>query len=744
MIIRRFSGSLRRFVRLVLNQVTSYGAPLDAAFAPRLLTSHVHSWCHAQRLVLTLMILICLFPGIVPVWAGDLEIDRLLGSPTGKDWVTNGGNLTNQRYSTLAQINTSNVKQLKGAWMTRLRGSGFDAKYSFEASPLVKNGIMYVITGNDDVFALNAKTGQILWEYWSGIAKNRALCCGRANRGLAMGEGLLFFGQLDATVVALDMKTGKVAWQTPIENFEHGYSITSAPLYYDGVVYSGISGGEYGVRGRLTALNAKTGDILWRSYTLPGPGEFGSDTWPPGTGPAMRGGAPIWNTPAVDPELGLVYFATGNCAPNHDGSMREGDNLFCASIMALKTKTGEYVWHFQQVHHDIWNYDAASPVVLFDTVINGRPRKGIAEAGHTGWVYILDRTNGQPLTGIEERPVPQEPRQKTAKTQPYPIGDATVPQCADKLPDYEQAGCIFEPYWETPVLVQPSGDGGTSWSPVPYSPDTGYFYVSGTVRASANWRKGGKEYVPGKSYGGGAEAPPPGSPMTGTFTAIDSKTNKIVWQHKTPYRLGGGATVTAGGLVFRGEPDGNFLALDAKAGEELWRFQTGFGADAPPVTYEVDGEQYVAIATGGNVTQGSAYGDAVWAFSLQGQLGPLWPPPPPATVAGPLWIWSRWPAVEMASIPIATGVTTVKVGEVGENNKEWRYSPARIRIQAGTAVTFTNIGELNHTATAFPKHEWDTGDLASGESKVITFTQPGIYYYICTPHPWMSGQIIVE
>jgi alcohol dehydrogenase (cytochrome c) len=689
------------------------------------------------------MTLIWFFPRVTPVRAADPEIDGLLRSPIGKNWVTNGGNLTNQRYSTLTQINTSNVKQLKGAWMTRLKGSGFSAKSSFEASPLVKDGIMYVITGDDDVFALNAKTGEILWQYWSGIAGKRALCCGWANRGLAMGEGLLFFGQLDATVVALDMKTGEVVWKTPIENYEHGYSITSAPLYYDGIVYSGISGGEYGVRGRLTALDAKIGAILWRSYTLPGPGEFGSDTWPPGTDHAMRGGAPIWNTPALDPELGLIYFATGNCAPNHDGSMRAGDNLFCASMMALKAKTGEYVWHFQQVHHDLWNYDAASPVVLFDTVIDGQPRKGIAEAGHTGWVYILDRTNGQPLIGVEERPVPQEPRQKTAETQPYPIGDATVPQCADKLPDYDKAGCIFEPFWETPVLVQPSGDGGTGWSPVPYSPDTGYFYVSGTVRASANWRKG-KEYVPGKAYGGGAEAPPPGSPMSGMFTAIDSKTNKIVWQHKTPYRLGGGATVTAGGLVFRGEPDGNFLALDAKTGEELWRFQTGFGADAPPVVYEVDGEQYAAIATGGNVTQGSAYGDAVWAFSLKGQVGPLWPPPSPATIAGPLWIWSRWPAVEMASIPIATGVTTVEVGEVGDKNNEWRYSPARIWIHAGTTVTFTNVGELNHTATAFPKPEWDTGDLASGESKAITFTQPGSYYYICTPHPWMSGQIIVE
>ena len=216
--------------------------------------------------------------------AADPEIDKLLQSPVGKDWVTNGGNLTNQRYSTLKQIDTSNVKQLKGAWMTRLKGSGFGGKYSFEATPLVKDGIMYITTGNDDVFALNAKTGEFLWERWSGIdQKLTSVCCGWDNRGLAMGEGMLFLGQLDANVVALDIKTGKEVWKTPIEVWQDGYGITSAPLYYDGIVYSGITGGEYGVRGRLTALDAKTGKILWRWYTLPAPGDVGGDTWPAGT-----------------------------------------------------------------------------------------------------------------------------------------------------------------------------------------------------------------------------------------------------------------------------------------------------------------------------------------------------------------------------------------------------------------------------------------------------------------------------
>ena len=686
--------------------------------------------CRTRRVVPVMLACGVLFSGVAQVKAADPEIDRLLQSPVGKDWVTNGGNLTNQRYSTLKQIDTGNVKQLKGAWMTRLKGSGFGGKYSFEATPLVKDGVMYIVTGNDDVFALNAKTGEIQWERWSGIDQQiSTVCCGWDNRGLAMGEGMLFLGQLDANVVALDIKTGKEAWKTPIEDWHNGYGITSAPLYYDGIVYSGITGGEFGVRGRLTALDAKTGKILWRWYTLPSAGEVGGDTWPAGADHAMRGGATIWNTPALDPELGLVYFATGNCGPDYDGAMREGDNLFCASIVALKAKTGEYAWHFQEVHHDIWDYDATSPVVLFDTVIDGQPRKGIAEAGKTGWVYILDRTNGKPLIGIEERGVPQEPRQKTAKTQPYPVGDAIVPHCAEPLPGFEKAGCIFEPFWEEPVVIQPSGGGGTVWAPVPYSPDTGYLYVAGTIRTSSFTRYG-DTYKHGLRYVGGSQASPIGSPWSGTFTAIDSRTNKIAWQHKTPYRMGsgGGSAVTAGGLVFRGDPDGNFVAIDAGTGDELWRFQTGFGADAPAILYEVDGDEYVAIATGGNSLSGSAYGDAVWAFSLKGQLGPLWPPPAPPKVAGP-------------GGPVAQGVDKIKIGD---RNVEYSYFPARTRVKAGTNVTFTNVGDIPHTATEIKQAKWDTGVLEKGQSKTVTFSEPGIYYYICAPHPWMYGQVIVE
>src|SRR6516225_8274728 len=214
--------------------------------------------------------------GPAPLRAADPEIDRLLQSPVGKDWVTNGGNLTNQRYSTLKQLDTTNVKQLKGAWMTRLKGSGFGGKYSAEATPLVRDGIMYMVTGNDDVFALNAKTGEMLWERWSGIdQKISTVCCGWLNRGLAMGEGMLFLGQLDANIVALDVKTGKEVWKTPIEDWRNGYGVTNAPLYYDGSFYGGNPGGDFGVRSLLTALDEKTGKILWRFYTLPAPGGVG-------------------------------------------------------------------------------------------------------------------------------------------------------------------------------------------------------------------------------------------------------------------------------------------------------------------------------------------------------------------------------------------------------------------------------------------------------------------------------------
>jgi quinohemoprotein ethanol dehydrogenase len=646
-----------------------------------------------------------------------------LTKPGDGDWLQYRGTYDGWGYSPLSQINARNAHNLKLAWTLatgRVEGH--------EAPPIVTNGVMFVATPGNQVLAVDAKSGNLLWRYKRPIPDDMLLLH-PTSRGVGLWGDKVYFAAADAVLVALDVKTGKEVWKTPLEEWQNGYSITSAPLYYDGIVYIGMSGGEFGVRGRLTALDAKTGKVLWRWFTIPKAEEFGSDTWPAKSDTAERGGGTIWNTPALDPELGLVYFATGNCGPDLDGSSREGDNLFCVSIVALKAKTGEYAWHFQEVHHDLWDYDGGSPVVLFDTTIDGKPRKGLAQAGKTGWVYLLDRTNGKPLIGIDERPVPQEPRQKTAKTQPYPIGDAVVPQCAKPEPGYDAAGCIFAPFWETPVLIQPGVGGGTVWAPMPYSPDTGLFYVGGTVRTTAFLRYG-DIYKRGMRYmGGSLAATPIGSPMSGTFTAIAANTNKIAWQHQMPYRMGGGggSTVTAGGILFRGEPDGSFVAVNAKTGEKLWSFQTGFGADAPAIVYQIDGDEYVAIATGGNSLQGSAFGDAVWVFSLKGQLSPLWPPPPPPVIAGP-----GGPLMAVNKI------------DIGANNVEYSYFPARTKIKAGTTVTFTNTGDTAHTATAYRTGDWDTGVLTKGQSKEITFNKAGTYYYICTPHPWMYGQVIVE
>jgi alcohol dehydrogenase (cytochrome c) len=257
-----------------------------------------------------------------------------------KNWITYGGALNNERYSTLTQINTGNVGQLKGAWMTRLN-SGRGTKYRFEPDPLVIDGVMYVPTGNDDIFALDARSGKRLWEYFSDIPQvNDALCCGWDNRGVAAGEGKIFSGQLDGSFVALDQATGAVAWRVQLEDYRDGYSITGATRYFDGLVFTGMSGGERGIRGRVYALDAKTGAEVWRFYTVPGPGEIGSDSWPMNDPDPIkatiyqRGGATVWQGPAIDPELGMLYFSTGNATP-WEGSLRPGDSLFSASVVAL-------------------------------------------------------------------------------------------------------------------------------------------------------------------------------------------------------------------------------------------------------------------------------------------------------------------------------------------------------------------------------------------------------------------------
>jgi quinohemoprotein ethanol dehydrogenase len=578
--------------------------------------------------------------------------DQLTALPE-QNWITNGGTVYNQRYSPLDQLTPSNVSELKGVWRIQL-ASATEAKYSGEAQPIVHDGVAYVSTGASDVFALDVETGETIWKYEGNLEDEiSTVCCGWTSRGVAIGDGRVYLGKLDGKLVALDASSGEEVWSTAVGDWRNGETITSAALYYDGLVITGLSGGEFGVRGRVTAYDAETGKEVWRFYTVPGPGETGHETWPQDNDAWKHGGAPVWQTPAVDPNLGLLYFSTGNTAPDFDGSGREGDNLFANSIVALDAKTGAYRWHFQQVHHDIWDLDSPSPVVLFDLEVNGKLRQALAEPSKTGWVYILDRTNGEPLIGIDEKAVPQEPRQHTSATQPYPVGDSFTPQSitteeAARLKqaraaaakeaggeenlsrpkwEYVNEGRIFTPFWgQIGVISSPSTIGGTNWPPSSYNPETGYLYVC-SADAVSIFTSSEVEYDPvkietGDDFLGSAFNAPEGSVRRGTFTAMDMRTNTIAWQKQWNDTCYSGSVTTAGGLVFVGHNDGRLIAYDARDGSQLWEFQTGAGANATATVFEHDGKQYVMLVAAGSALGGTVHGDNVWLFGLDGDLGP--------------------------------------------------------------------------------------------------------------------------
>jgi quinohemoprotein ethanol dehydrogenase len=558
-------------------------------------------------------------------------------------WLTNGGTLSNQRYSPLDEIDTDNVGDLKGVWMTDLSGSGVAAKYSAEAQPIVYQGVMYVPTGADDVFAVSVETGKVLWRYDAKLdQKISTVCCGWLSRGVALGDGKVYLGQLDGSLVALDQRTGKLVWSAEVGSWQQGYTITAAPLYYDGMVVTGVSGGEFSIRGRVQAYDAKTGKEVWRFHTVPGPGEKGHDTWPQDNDSWEHGGAPVWQTPAVDPELGLMYFSTGNASPDLDGSRRKGDNLFAASIVAVDAKTGEYRWHFQQVHHDIWDYDSPSPVVLFDVEIDGEEHKGIAEASKTGWLYLLDRETGKPLLPIEEKAVPQLAGQATAKTQPIPsyppffshevtdedvaaikkLADANAKNGAAK-PKVVRGG-IYTPFGETITAIVPGPQGGTNWQPTSYNPETGMFYVC-AMRSVSGYSSKNEELPAGKR----AQTADLGSVFTttgfgsqeGHFLAIEASTGEIKWQKRWPESCYSGSVTTGGNLVFVGRNGGQLEAYNAETGEgPLWSFQTGAGANTTATVFEQDGTQYLAFLAGGNALAATQHGDNLWLFSLDGSM----------------------------------------------------------------------------------------------------------------------------
>lgn len=643
--------------------------------------------------------------------------------PAGRNWPAIGGDLGNRQYSSLAQINRDNVKSLGGAWVHE-----FDGEKS-RATPVVADGLMFVTAG-PHVYAFDPKTGQQMWRYQPDTPPFGL------TRGVAVGEGLVFVGLMEGRVIALDEKTGALAWsqaiaEQPAPGATGGQWIGGSPTYVRGLVIVGLSGARAPVErndGRIVALDARTGKIVWAFHVVPAPGEKGHETWPQDSEMWKHGGGAVWMTPAADPDLGLVYLGTGNPIPELGGEVRAGDNLYTASVVALDLRTGRLRWHYQTTHHDVFEQDLGTPLVLYDAKVDGKARKAVGVMRTDGYLFLLDRVTGKPIQPVEERAVPQDPRQKTAPTQPFPVGaDRIGPDCVEKdmVPAGFALGCYFDPIAiDRPNLMTPLL--ATRASPMAYSPDTGYFYAAAAV--APLWLSRWED--PFVFSGDGAPSIP-GVKNYGILAAIDSRTDKIVWQKRMPAKIegGSGATATAGGLLFHGEPDGNLQAYDVMTGDLLWQFQTGSNESGPAAIYQVDGEEYVAV-------QASS---ALWAFKLGGTVQPLPAPPPPPTVTN---FRGRVEATDRIAMS-AVFDDNRGISKVLHYTNEYAFKPVRAKIKAGAKVTWTNNGKEAHDAAA-ADGSWSTGEIPPGGSATVTFDKPGTYTYVCKDHPWSYGQLIVE
>lgn len=485
-------------------------------------------------------------------------------------WLTYSGAYHGQRFSKLDQISTENVADLRAVWVYQVEGSG-----EIETTPLVADGVMYVTELEARVTALDVRTGRPLWTYQHAMPEGVLnIGFGRTNRGGALLDETFYFGTLDAHLVALDAKSGALRWKTKVAENKLGYSITAAPLAIDGKIIVGISGGEAGIRGFLDAYDAETGERAWRSHTIPGPGEPGNDTW--GGDSWKTGAGATWLTGSYDPELDLLYWGTGNPGPDWNGDSRPGDNLYTCSLLAIEAPTGKLRWHFQFTPHDVHDWDSNQIPVLIDMPLAGQQRKLVAFANRNAFYYLLDRETGEFLLGTEY------------STQTWAKGiDKTGRPIL--LPDKEPT--------VDGNLVYPSLQGATNWMSPSYSPVTKLLYVP--VREMGSYYfKGEAKYEPGKVFVGGGERRLDGDKAWGSVRALRADSGERVWDFRTPSPLWTGVMATAGGLVFGGSNEGNFYALDASTGKPLWDFQTGGVIRSNPISFLVDGKQYVATSGG--------------------------------------------------------------------------------------------------------------------------------------------------
>lgn len=586
-----------------------------------------------------------LFSGVLswPATAEPVTGERLLNAKSdAANWLTHGRDFSNQRFSPLDQINRTSVKKLVPKWIYQ---TGVAA--TFQTTPLVADGVMYLSAPFSHVIALDARTGRELWRY-EHKRKTEKICCGPANRGVSLGDGLVYVATVDARLVALDAKTGTVAWDIALAEADEtvatedkrargealgdrgvtgstGVGASAAPLVYDGMVIAGITGvgyglhldgprpgtplgavigvaGRYGRPGFMAAYDAKTGAKVWQFDTTQEgwEGEYRQAT-PDGVAlprdiagekaaaAAHRdawkyGGGSIWHAPAVDPKLGLIYFGVGNPSPQSIDDTRPGDNLYTSSLVAVDAKSGKIAWHYQQIPHDLWGYDVASPPVLFDVSVDGQTVPAVGQAGKLGWYYVHDRRDGK-LLFKSEAFVPQN----NLFARPSPEG----------------------------VTIAPGAGGGANWSPTAVDEAAGVAFVAAlhlpmryVIREIP--AHGDKPAIKTSAF-----ETVEGGEKWGTLSAIDLKARgKILWQQKTDDPLLGGVLATAGGLVFSGEGKGDLSAFDSATGERLWAFNCGAGVNAPPMAYSIDGQQFVAVAAGGNALFGYRQGGAVVAFGL--------------------------------------------------------------------------------------------------------------------------------
>ena len=716
-----------------------------------------------------------------------------------------GGNLGNQAYSSLLQIDKANIHKLGPVWLNHVSAAPPATNDTGQqTTPIVVDGVIYLDTPNGDVIAVDGATGATKWK-WHPTAFAPA----NTRRGVSVGDGKVYTSASGNRVVALDRDTGAQVWvvqPTGPGGASLGNIGKVATVYYDGMVYVGTADAS---RNAGFALKSSDGSMVWSFYGGAAPGTVYTDvngntfnagnTWTTKVTPndtpntcALTGGVSTWIHPAIDPDLKMVYWAFGNvrsCGSSQDGSTRPGTNLFSSSLVAIDAKTGLYKWHFQSVHHGIWDMDNTHPPVLADVTINGQLRKAVYYGSKGGMTFVLDRTNGTSLLGIEERVVSQDSRQLSWPTQPYTLqppwllncmvyqdlSPTTIPgdpnravpnyngmvgsQTNPNAPNYLAAdapflsgparkGCMQEAHWDLPLLSTPSQNGGADWSGHSFSQNLGLYYIPYGNNATAHDRSEG---------GNGLR--PLGQYQTGGIVALDGSTNLIRWQRELGVDVahGTGVLTTASDLLFLGQPDGNFTALDAVDGKELWRFQTGASISAAPITYTINGEQYVAIFSAGTgIPYGNSIteGDALWAFKLGGNYKTASgsseaPTPSPLVIRRPVGNAVEGSTVNN-TIYLARANRATDTAAARDGKTTGSMNPQHMRVPVGTTVTFLNPGsavfpnfpnQLPHCATQFFEGLFNP-KLSPGESFQYTFTRAGEYFYNDCTDPRPTGKVV--